>query len=145
MSATETYHFGTYTLRPAGMIVDFYLAHEWTRADPDHKDVSPQFWLEQGPDSDAYLLLDQEGPLYFARLIRTTPEQVEMHIQFPPQTGHRRVVLGLMNGMVWLEKMLRRIRIRELYFKSCSPTLIRFAIRRLGFEDDGNGKLQKCL
>lgn len=157
MSARGTFQFGPYTLRPTTK-VDGRLAREWTHADPWHREtVDPGFWLEQGQYADAYLLLDQDGPLYFARLIvsESSPRwrEVEMHIQFPPVPADEagklklraRVARGLIHGLTWLERMLKGISARELYFDSRTESLKDFCVRRLGFEDKGGGRLVKKL
>lgn len=157
MTATLTYQFGGYTLRPTTQ-EDFSLAAEWTEADPHHRDgVKPDFWLIQGWQSDSYVLFDAEGPVFMTRIVVVTAgndrnRAVEMHIQFPPEPEapegrreqHARIALGLVYGLKWLEPKLRGLNVREIYFESTSEPLIRFATRKLGFRQAGN-RLAKHL
>jgi|SRR5215469_1922077 len=146
MSASHTYRFFQFTLRPAGSIAtDLLLAQQWTAADPWHcSTVDPTFWLVQQLRCDSYLLLDQEGPLFFWRGV-FKDRSIEMHIQFPPTPGERmerqrlrrRVRAGLLVGLTWLEGMLRKIGIEEIYFESVSPKLIDFCTHHLKFAQEG--------
>jgi hypothetical protein len=153
MSARETYKFGPYVLRPAGAGKDdATLAKTWTSADPDHCSIEPDFWLLQDGENDSYVLCDQMGPLYFARLIMISGPDgraVEMHIQFPPDHARKelrqRIAAGLLRGLEWLERMLRRVQVHELYFDSRSDSLIQFSIKRMGFHEKAPGRLAKQL
>ena len=150
MTATATFRFSNnkFTLRPAGED-DFYLAEKWTQLDPEHRgSVDPRFWLEQAQGRDSFLLFDDEGPVFFFKMVLAGSENnraIEIHIQFPPQgrNGYR-IAAGLIEGITWLERVLRQIQIREMFFDSASRKLITFAIKRLGFRMEG-GKLRKRL
>lgn len=151
MTATQTHHFGQYTLRPA-TAADLSLATEWTQADPHHREaVKPEFWLKQEWCSDSYLLFDRRGPVFMCRIIIVTETSdphpcVEMHIQFPPEPEdaaqrsalHYRTAMGMTRGLNWLMDMLRKVRVKEIYFESNSEPLIKFAIGKLGFRQMGN-------
>jgi hypothetical protein len=146
MPARETFCFHGYRLRPVGL-PDLSLATEWTKADPYHCDTtSPSFWIEQERDCDSYMLEDNIGPIFFFKMQRTSEAHIiEFHIQFPPpeerpsdqSLRNRRVMTGLVLGLEWIERVLLFSGVKEVFFKSQSPTLIRFCLRRLGFEHDG--------
>lgn len=144
------HQFSRYVLVPADPR-NLDLARAWTLADPDHAgQVRPEFWIEQGEGFESWLLTDKEGPVFFFKAI-VRDRYVEVHIQFPPypaaapianQMHHRnRMALALVEGMRWFEA---RVRIREVRFESRNPSLIRFAVKHLGFRDEG-GQLSKCL
>jgi hypothetical protein len=149
-----THQFSRYLLIPADPR-HLDLARAWTLADPDHAgSVRPEFWIEQGEGCEAWLLTDEEGPVYFFKAVHCQPD-VEVHIQFPPypaaapilsQVHHRnRLALALVEGMRWLECRLKAAkRMREIRFDSRDPKLIRFAEKHLGFTNEG-GHLSKRL
>jgi hypothetical protein len=145
------HQFSRYVLIPAEQR-HLHLARAWTLADPDHAGrVRPEFWIEQGEGCEAWLLTDEEGPVYFFKAVHFHPD-IEVHIQFPPypaalaitsQIHHRnRMALALVEGMRWLEQTARSV--REIRFESRDPKLIRFAENHLGFNNEG-GRLSKRL
>lgn len=151
MGAVETFCFSGFTLRPAGERGDFDLASAWTEADPHHRStVLPEFWLEQCPGRDSYLFLDQEGPLFFFKMIlfiwssrdrAKIEKRCQLHIQFSPRMEEKherqRVMRGLREGLAWLEAMLKQCQVKELFFDSRSESLVDFTVKRLGFEQVG--------
>lgn len=155
MSAREIFEFAGYTLRPAGAIAtDHILARQWTAADPWHKDtVDPALWTSQGDGIDAYVLFDKEGPVFFwVGILNPSFETLEMHMQFAPKPENReealrqgkRVKAGLVIGLNWLEAMLRKSGVKEIYFDSDSEMLARFAKKTLNFIQTGR-RLRKRL
>lgn len=68
-----TYHFDTYTLRPATML-DALLAMEWTAADPFHawEAAQPDYWIEQKFGINTYVVEDVYGPVFFFKMVRVT-------------------------------------------------------------------------
>jgi len=156
MSATETFKFMHFTLRPAGVIAtDQVLARDWTFADPDHCGrVRPSFWVEQDFGKDSYLLFDREGPVFFWKgILLVEPRRVEMHIQFPPMPKNlheklqrlMRTRAGLIHGLAWLEGLLSKASVEEIYFDSLSRPLIAFATKRLGFVQEGQRISKRLL
>lgn len=146
MSAIETFSFSGFTLRPA-TLSDRQLAETWTLADPFHKQVSPEFWIEQKLGRDSYLLSDQRGGVFFFKLIRLTDRKVEFHIQFMPDTepeARSRTRRGLVEGFVWIERVLLTNAIEEVTFDSNNPELMAFCRKRLGFTVE-SGRLWKTL
>lgn len=146
MSAIETFSFSGFTLRPATYL-DRQLAQAWTFADPYHKDVSPDFWIEQRIGRDSYLLTDAKGPVFFFKLERLTGTRVMCHIQFMPEVEldtRDRTRSGLMLGLHWIQKVLEINGVKSLEFDGDNPGLIRFAKRRLGFTGEGK-RLVKAI
>jgi hypothetical protein len=152
MGATVTFRFLEYTLRPAEAF-DRTMAEQWTKADPYHPDVNPEFWIEQAPDRDSYLLLDEQGALFFWKGILIGNGRMEMHIQFCPMPGDRpsrmrlrkRIRAGLRCGLTWLMQMLHKAgEVKEVYFDSSSDALTTFAVKHLGFVKDG-ARMRKRL
>jgi hypothetical protein len=153
MAARETFQFGQYTLRPAGIEKnDYALAFDWTLADADHRGrVQPHFWTDQGEGEDAYLLLDREGPLLFFKVF-SQGARVEMHMEFPPDSEDEveqrhiegRIAKGLLHGLTWLERVLSQSQVKQMVFESASPRLIKFSTERLGFTQE-NGRLSKLF
>lgn len=143
MTAFNTFRFFGYQLRPAS-IDDLPAATKWNAADEDHRGrVNPQFWVDQGPGEEAYVLEDQDGPdrmLFFLKLCRQGMHRgqavIELHIQFDPEVGgtaRTRRRHALMEGLQWLERTLRLSGGKELFFRSRNEGLILFAQKRLGF------------
>lgn len=147
MSAFDTFCFSGYTLRPAASS-DLSLAQEWTVADPYHRDTTPaEFWLEQKPGRDSYLLSDGGGPIFFFKMekapLRIDPFII-LHVQFMPTTDENakeRVREGLRQGMEWLKRVARMSGVHELMFQSSNPELSAFCRRRLGFDVCGDDLL----
>lgn len=161
MAAIETFRFCGLTLRPAGVEhSDVLVAAEWTDADPDHREkVLATFWIEQQLGVDSYLLLDADGPVFFFRA-ELPPSRISatIHVQFPPtrpvtpnkeevnacSKNRERVRRGMLEGLPWLERMLRQVGVREITFESEDRPLIGFAVRELGFKENGK-RLEKIL
>lgn len=127
------YHFHGYTLRPATS-EDILMSTAWTAADPWHANTTnPEFWLDQSPGIESYILEDAEGPVFFFRMTRA----VRLDIQFPPEPPEgdtrKRVRDGLREGFGWLAAVLALSGVHEVIFKSENPELIRSAEKRLGF------------
>ena len=82
------------------------------------------------------------------------PEKVRIFVQFPTQatskefasspeqirqaqrTGER-LRRGLLLGTAWLEEMLKKNGVKEIFFDSISKSLIFFCVKRLGFTEEG--------
>lgn len=162
MTAFNTFRFFGYQLRPAGR-KDLPLAVQWDDLDEDHHGrVDPQFWVEQGPGEEAYVLEDQEGPdkntvLFFLKLcgqgMHNGLRVVELHIQFDPGVDGKaraRRRHALMEGLQWLERTLRLSGGKEIFFRSRNEGLILFAQKRLGFvidpvRSDGEAVLRRHI
>lgn len=96
------FQFQGFQLYRAGQ-QDCWLAQLWTDMDPHHHETTPaEFWVENAPGVESYLLRDRDGWLFFSRLqrrniiARRTPgvaeslwSAVELHIQFGPAEGER--------------------------------------------------------
>jgi hypothetical protein len=138
---SETFQFAGFTLREATLERDYELAKDWNYADPDHRDTTlGTFWLQQGEETNSYLLEDESGPVFFFRMdARERFTWMEVHIQFAPGNAllQARTRRGIRRGFAWLEKMLTESGFEGYYFHSRSPQLIFFCQNRLGFEWDG--------
>lgn len=158
MTAVNSFTFSGYTLRPANE-ADLPLARMWTLADVYHREITPpSFWVEQRPGRDSFLLIDASGPIFFFKIHATRwagltdamamkPSEVELHIQFMPDTDahdRRRLREGLLQGMAWLERILRLSGVHRICFDSRNPELIRFCRKRLGFDISGE-RLSRAL
>jgi hypothetical protein len=155
MTALNTFKFGDCFLRPADER-DRELAERWTAADPDHAGrFDPGFWLENKLGRDGFLLSDRQGPVYFFKMHihwifefgpDTLRNVVQVFIQFPPCEEARpmRVFRALAEGCQWLERTIIPMGAEEMIFDSRNETLIRFCVKRLGFERDGE-MLRKTL
>ena len=150
MSATTTFTFKGYTLRPADA-ADLPLAETWTAWDRYHAGaVQPTFWLFQGPMTESYLLFDNKGPVFFFRIdILGFKEanfewagqmKAQVHLQFMAascEEDRARIRVALVQGTAWLEEKLRGVSIEEICFDSEDGKLIAFCVKRLGFTDSG--------
>ena len=169
MTALNTFKFGDCFLRPADER-DRELAERWTAADPDHAGrFDPGFWLENILGRDGFLLSDRQGPCYFFKMhihatlvlpwlspsgagapnqIRTILHNiVQVFIQFPPCEEARpmRVFRALAEGCQWLERTIIPMGAEEMIFDSRNETLIRFCVKRLRFERDGEMLRKKLI
>jgi hypothetical protein len=96
--------------------------------------IRPEFWIDQKPGRDAYLMEDNAGPIFFFKICAIDFQMVELHIQFgPPEQDKTRVRQALIEGLHWLEAVLKQAGIREVRFESDYPELVRFSQKRLGF------------
>jgi hypothetical protein len=140
------YRFDGFTLRPAAT-ADRPLAREWNEADPDHAWEASQenYWTEQKPGMECWLLEDAAGPVFFLKLITVHGScvenfEIEISIQFAP--GDRglklRTMQGLSRGMAWLENSLREVGVNAVYYNTKNPHLVRFSVERLGFAEVEN-------
>lgn len=147
-----TFFFNGHTLRTAIRTVELYeLARQWVAADPDHRETTPaEFWFEQKMGTESYILEFKDQVVLFFKLVRNfVSEEVEIHLQFPPAAAKTsaqqwRVMAGMIRGLEWVERALVNRKVSTLFFTSKSATLIRFAEKRLGFEQK-NGRLQKTI
>jgi hypothetical protein len=152
MPAISSFGFNGFTLRPTSATTDWQLAHDWQQADPHHRGGRTDFWLEQRPGVESYLLLKGNTPVFFLRMARLSRFEVELHIQFSPELPEpdaeaerkRQMMLGMVQGLVWIEKVLSNLHVERISFTSRSPRLTKFCVRRLGFKQDGE-RLEKDL
>lgn len=132
MSARVSYTFFGYTLRPA-TAEDIELARAWTAADPDHRGViAPEFWVEQAPGIDSYVLVDAAGPVFFFRMQRA----VRLFVQFAPirnKEDEKRAREGIFHGVNFLAAALSKVHIAEMLFDSASKLLRLYVVGRLRF------------
>jgi hypothetical protein len=156
MTALNTFKFGDCFLRPTDER-DRELAERWTAADPEHAGtIDPGFWLENRLGRDGFLLSDRQGPCYFFKMhiiksmaLMEGPihNVVQIFIQFPPCEEGRpmRVFRALAEGCQWLERTVIPMGAEELIFDSRNESLIRFCIKRLGFERHGEMLRKKLI
>lgn len=139
-----TFQFGAYTLRPT-IMNDFPQAAVWTSNDPDHRGkIAPAFWID---GRDTYLLIDEQGPVFFFKTQLVGEKTIKLYIQFGPDDTRRaklRTIKGLVAGLEWLEKELLECSYENVYFTSKRPALISFCEDRLGFTTR-DGVLSKKL
>lgn len=130
------------------MPADLPLAAAWTDADPEHsKTTLPQFWIEQDTRINSFVLEDEQGPVFFFRMVRHKHGvEIEIHIQFAPENivSRQRTMDALTIGFEWLAKRLVSLGFKILYFHSRSQRLIYFCQKRLGFKWDGR-RLEKDI
>ena len=95
--------------------------------------ISAEFWLRQGKGEEAWLLEDDDGPVFFFHM----QQSVRALVQFGPartKEQRERTQVALMAGMNWLGALLGSIGKHELIFDSQSLPLKLFCEKRLGFE-----------
>lgn len=116
---------------------DFDRLEEWIAVDPYHASLFvPEFFLGRNdPRATCYALDDDKGTVFYIRLSRAS----RVHIQFPPMASQRRrIALGLMKGMAFLEVALSRAGVEEWIFASESPQLRHMAVSALEFNPSPN-------
>jgi hypothetical protein len=116
---------------------------EWIANDPAHVGIlKPDFFLglkrsnsgelEPDPRPTCMAMEDSSGLLFFIRISRAA----RVYIQFPPESvpsARRRIALGLLKGMAYLECGLARAGVEQWVFDTRSPRLKHVAGLRLGF------------
>ena len=139
MSATQTFEFNGYKIRPA-VAEDLPRIAQWISADPDHRGKIPaRHFTDQAKLVDSYVIEDKEGEVFYFRLDRA----VRCTIQF----GHgdrKRTAKALEVGMGMMEVLLGISGTREFIFDSQSPLLRAFCKRQLKFTEKPN-TLSKTL
>lgn len=156
MYRLPTYQFDQYTFRPA-LESDVELARAWNAADKDHtwEAQYPDYWIEQNPMMNSYLLEDADGTIFFVKSIRHQHCEVEITLQFDRRcrsVSRMRAMRAMIAGFGWLKKTLPRNGFRAVYFASKSKTLGLFVEKVLGFTHDGHryiyhlvGEEEKCV
>jgi hypothetical protein len=144
---TDGFCFNGYTVRSARH-ADLMLAEHWTRADPFHRNTTaPDFWIENKDGRESFLLLDALGPVFFFKTHILNRRTVQMHVQFMPadtEDNKTRLREGMLQGLVWMERVLKNAGVTRIEFDSQNPQLTVFAIKRLGFAQEGES-LVKAL
>lgn len=125
---------------------DYPALEQWIAADPAHAAFfEPDFFLgrtigkngeiEDDSRATCYALEDESGVLFYIRMQRAA----RVFIQFPPPNfvagQSKRLSLGLVKGMAFLEVGLARAGAAEWIFASESPRLRKIAVKALGFGD----------
>ena len=127
---------------------DYARLEEWIAADPYHASLfDPDYFLGReangegemvaDPRASCYALEDGQGTVFYIRLSRAT----RVNIQFPPVANHnqrKRVAMGLMQGMAYLEVALSRAGSEEWIFNSNAPQLRHLAENALSFKPSTN-------
>lgn len=134
--------FDGYKLREVDE-ADFDRLDGWIAADPYHASLfEPDYFLGReinwegklaaDPRATCYALEDEYGTVFYIRLSRAT----RVNIQFPPAENQlrRRIAMGLLKGMAFLEVALSRAGAEEWIFSSESPQLRHLAITALEFQ-----------
>ncbi len=141
MANLPVYKFEDYTFRPT-LPLDRALARRWNGMDPDHiwEMQYPDYWIEQNPQVNNYVLKDANGILFFVRSIRHMGDEIEITLQFDRNhhaVSKKRAMNGMEVGLAWLKKALPMNGFKAVYFVSKNQDLIRFAEKRLGFVKEG--------
>lgn len=138
------YEFDGFTLRDP-TVAERQLAWVWSKDDPEHvwEAEQPDYWQDRKPGSEIWMLEDQRGPVFFAKLIALESRGIEVTLQFAPNLGGIdgmafRTMDALYYGMRWLEKRLRAVGVNAVYFNTKNLQLMRFALLRLGFDEIEN-------
>jgi hypothetical protein len=125
--------FDKYRLRKAEE-ADRAMCQKWINEDPDHAGcVTPDFFLKQEPGAEAYLMEDENGPLFFFKMSRA----IRISIQFGPSATREerdRNAEALEVGFGWLLSQAQDAVVREMIFESTVVPLIRFCENRFGFK-----------
>jgi hypothetical protein len=141
-----SFRFDGFTLRPA-IDSDLLLAGYWVSADPDHRLTTKAiFWIEQSATSNSFLLEDQDGAVFFFKIVDEGNRTLAIHIQFGPDNTAQmraRIMNGLTMGFAWLQKRLMAMGYEAVYFNSNNPSLIYFSQKRLGFVWDGKKLIRR--
>jgi hypothetical protein len=99
----------------------------WAKADPYHKDQNnPQWWLT-GNGLLAFVVHDEIGPLFYAR-IDVVEKRCRLNVQFAPRdiVTRRRLINGLREAFPKLADHVRKEGYGGFLFDSDNPPLIKF-------------------
>ena len=97
--------------------------------DPEHSNLKPEEFISE-PKTEMHVWEDKDGPVFYFRLSR----EIRVDIQFNNSVAKYRIQNGLIEGLEWLEKLVRP-RYRALTFDSVYRPLKIFAMRVLKFHD----------
>lgn len=97
--------------------------------DPEHSSLSPKEFAYE-PKTEMHVWEDKEGPVFYFRLSR----EIRVDIQFDNEISRVRIQNALIEGMEWLEKLVRP-KYRALTFDSVYRPLKIFAMRVLQFKE----------
>lgn len=110
--------------------------------DEHHKDTTvPDFFYTPGTVCKVYE--DEAGPICYVRCSKV----LRLDIQYADNEDRKRNLNAMISGFDELEKKARTNGYTEVVFKTNSPLLKKFCIRRFGFvEECGScGELRKYL
>jgi hypothetical protein len=141
MIELPTYRFDGFVFRPA-TAADLPRAQRWNAADPEHtwEAQYPAFWIEQSLQANSYVLEDARGVVFFMKSIRAAQGEIEISLQFDRlrrEVSQQRAMAGMMAGIEWLKEALPMNGFSAVYFASRNQKLIAFAVKKLGFVQDG--------
>ena len=97
--------------------------------DPEHASLKPEEFAYE-PRTEMHVWEDEHGPVFYFRLSR----EIRVDIQFDPEISKVRIQNGLIEGLEWLEKLVRP-KYRALTFDSIYRPLKIFAMRVLKFTE----------
>lgn len=107
---------------------------KWIQHDPYHKDcLNPEWWLT-GNGLLSFRVDDLIGPVMY---IRTEPDDglLRIHTQFAPEqeVSKLRVVRAIVKGLPKLEILARDNVLSGFVYRSVSPLLVEFMIKKFRF------------
>jgi hypothetical protein len=130
-----TFHFDTYTVRPASERDRGYL-ETLIESDPyHHHQMDADYFLKLKPGEDAWALEDDKGQVLFYFKTQTA---VRLSIQFAQaetSADKTRNRIALLKGLAWMEAQLAANSYREILFQTDAPELVAMAKRRMGFRE----------
>lgn len=97
--------------------------------DPEHSKLRPEEFAYE-PRTEMHVWEDKFGPVFYFRLSR----EIRVDIQFDSEVSKARIQNGLIEGLEWLEKLVRP-KYRALTFDSVYRPLKIFAMRVLQFKE----------
>lgn len=98
-------------------------------SDPEHASLRPEDFAYE-PRTEMHVWEDKLGPVFYFRLSR----EIRIDIQFDNEVSKARIQSALIEGLEWLEKLVRP-KYRALTFDSVYRPLKIFAMRVLNFKE----------
>lgn len=125
---------------------DYSLLASSLMLDEHHKDTPASFFYADGTVCSVYE--DEKGPICFVRgkpIIEKGVGIIQLDIQYLNNDDGRRNLKAMLTGFPELENKAKDNGFSGFFFISTVPLLRNFCIKRLGFQDFGEGVLGKLF
>lgn len=114
--------------------------------DEHHQDTPASFFYDEGTVCSVYE--DEAGIICFVRgkpIVEESVGVIQLDIQYLNNTDGRRNLKAMLTGFPELELKAKANGFSGFFFISAVPLLRNFCIKRLGFQDYGDGVLGKIF
>jgi hypothetical protein len=114
---------------------DYSLLTESLSQDEYHKETHTDFFYE--PNTRCLVYEDEDGPICWVRglpIVHNQVGMIQLDIQFLDNRDAKRNLKAMLIGFPELERMAKLNKFVGFFFTSIQPSLCKFCIKRLGFQ-----------